>query len=371
MHNSRHFQILAQEDQARRAVLHTAHGPVQTPVFMPVGTQACVKGLSPDDLKDLGTEIFLGNTYHLYLRPGDELIRDLGGLQKFSSWPGPVLTDSGGYQVFSLAALRSISTEGVEFRSHINGSRHFFSPEKVIQIQLNLGSDIIMAFDECVAYTATYDYTRKSVQLTTDWAERCRKYYARQADPRLMFGIVQGGFYRDLRLQSLQEICALPFEGFALGGLSVGEPKPLMQEVLACTCPLLPRSLPRYLMGVGTPLDILDGIQAGIDMFDCVLPTRNARNGTLFTSHGRLNIKQARFSKDNSALDPNCSCYTCRNFSRAYLRHLYIAQELLSYRLNSIHNLTFYQDLLQGARENIVQGSFKQYRKKYQDIFQA
>ncbi|MGM0424742.1 MAG: tRNA guanosine(34) transglycosylase Tgt [Thermodesulfobacteriota bacterium] len=371
MPNPDHFQILARDGQARRAELHTPHGSVQTPVFMPVGTQACVKSLSPQDLLELGTEIILGNTYHLYLRPGDELIRDLGGVQRFSSWPGPILTDSGGYQVFSLADLRSINQDGVEFRSHIDGSKHFFSPEGVLRIQQNLGSDIFMVLDECVAYEADYEYTRKSVELTSSWARLSREVLPAEDTDRLMFGIVQGGFFQDLRLKSLQEICELPFEGYALGGLSVGEPRQVRQEILEYTAPLLPWDRPRYLMGVGTPLDILQAIQKGIDMFDCVLPTRNARNGTLFTSQGKLNIKKACFRKDLQPLDPKCSCYTCRNFSRAYLRHLYMARELLSYRLNSIHNLAFYQHLLQGARQAIVQAEFQDYLGKYQEVFQA
>ncbi len=364
-----HFRILDQDGQARRAELYTAHGRINTPVFMPVGTQASVKSLSPHDLQNLGTQIILANTYHLYLRPGDELIRDLGGLQHFSSWPGPILTDSGGYQIFSLAELRNLSQDGVQFQSHIDGSRHFFSPEGAVQIQLNLGADIIMVLDECVAYHADYAYTKNSVQLTTDWARRCREYFPAQSGSNLLFGIVQGGFYKDLRLQSLQEICALPFDGFALGGLSVGEPRDVMYEILHLTCPELPWDLPRYLMGVGTPLDILEGIQTGVDMFDCVLPTRNARNGTLFTSLGKLNIKQAAFRKDDRPLDPCCTCYTCSNFSRAYLRHLYTARELLSYRLHSIHNLAFYQQLMQGARQAISKGDFLQYKKHYQAIY--
>ncbi|MFP4214074.1 MAG: tRNA guanosine(34) transglycosylase Tgt [Desulfohalobiaceae bacterium] len=366
-----HFQILARDGQARRGVLHTTHGSVQTPVFMPVGTQACVKSLSPLDLQNLGAEIILGNTYHLYLRPGDGLIRDLGGLQSFSAWPGPVLTDSGGYQVFSLADLCSITQDGVEFRSHIDGSKHFFSPEGVIKIQQNLGSDIFMVLDECVAYGTDYAYTTRSVQLTTDWARRSRQALPAGETNRLMFGIVQGGFFRDLRLKSLQQICELPFEGYALGGLSVGEPREVRQEILGYTCPYLPWDKPRYLMGVGTPLDILEAIQQGVDMFDCVLPTRNARNGTLFTSQGKLNIKKACYRRDTQPLDPECSCYTCSNFTRAYLRHLYVARELLSYRLHSIHNLAFYQDLLQEARQAIQQGTFQACLQKYKGVYQA
>lgn len=357
------FRIKARDQTTRRGELITAHGAIQTPVFMPVGTQGCVKSLSPQDLEGLGAEIILGNTYHLYLRPGDELVSSFGGLHRFSGWNRPILTDSGGYQVFSLSALRQLTRTGVEFRSHLNGSRHFFSPEKVIDIQKNLGSDIMMVLDECVSYDADYAYTKESIKLTAQWAELSRKAYPQGSADQLLFGIVQGGFYKDLRSQSAREICALPFDGFAIGGLSVGEPKAIMLDMLRHTAPLLPSEKPRYLMGVGTPLDILEGIRAGIDMFDCVLPTRNGRNGTLFTSQGRVNIKKKEYAADPAPLDPACSCYTCRTFSRAYLRHLYVAREILSYRLNTIHNLAFFMDLIKGARKAIETGEFAAYQE--------
>jgi queuine tRNA-ribosyltransferase len=356
------FHIIATDGQARCAELTTAHGTIRTPVFMPVGTAGCVKALSPDDLRDLHAQIILGNTYHLYLLPGDELITRRGGLHAFSGWDGPILTDSGGFQVFSLQSLRRISEDGVEFRSHRDGSKHFFSPEKVISIQRNLGSDIMMVLDECVPYGADKDYTAKSLVLTSRWAKRCREAYPPGSDRQLLFGIVQGGFFPDLRTESARQICALPFDGFAIGGLSVGESKPLMLEVMRHTAPLLPVNKPRYLMGVGTPMDILDGIEAGIDMFDCVLPSRNARNGTLYTSQGKLNIKRAEYKEDDGPLDPNCGCYTCTRFSRAYLRHLYVARELLAYRLNTIHNLRYYLKLTHDAAQAIEQGAFQSFR---------
>ncbi len=363
------FRVTTHDGPARLGELHTAHGCIRTPVFMPVGTQGCVKSLSPQDLEALGAEIILGNTYHLYLRPGDRLLKDLGGLHHFSGWDKPILTDSGGYQVFSLSQLRKITPEGVEFRSHLNGSRHFFSPEKVVAIQQNIGSDIMMVLDECVSFDADYDYTRKSLHLTTTWAEQSRKAYPEKSGDQLLFGIVQGGFFKDLRSRSAAEICELPFDGFAVGGLSVGEPKEIMLDILAHTAPLLPRDKPRYLMGVGTPGDILEGIAAGIDMFDCVLPTRNARNGTLFTSQGKINIKRAQYADDQAPLDPACSCYTCRTFSRAYLRHLYVAGEILSYRLNTIHNLAFYIRLIRETRQAIHEGRFADFHRRSARVF--
>jgi queuine tRNA-ribosyltransferase len=336
---------------------------------MPVGTQASVKSLSPHDLREIGAEIILGNTYHLYLRPGHELVAQLGGLHSFASWDRPILTDSGGYQVFSLSALRRMTPEGVEFRSHIDGSRHWFTPEGVMDIQLSLGADIMMVLDECVAYDADWEYTRDSVQLTSDWARRSLQAYPPGSGDQLLFGIVQGGFFPDLRTLSAKEITALPFPGFAIGGLSVGEPKKVMQEILAHTIPILPWDKPRYLMGVGTPLDLLDGISLGVDMFDCVLPTRNARNGTLYTSQGKINIKRFEYRADESPLDPDCDCYTCRTFSRAYLRHLYTARELLAYRLNTIHNLAYYLNLMHRVREAIAAGTFARLHREIQEIF--
>ena len=336
---------------------------------MPVGTAGSVKALAPDDLEAIGAPIILGNTYHLYLRPGDALIANHGGLHGFASWHGAILTDSGGFQVFSLSSLRKITEDGVEFRSHIDGSRHFFSPEKVIAIERNLNSDIMMPLDECVPYGVDFNYTEKSVALTTRWAKRARAAYPAGSGANLLFGIVQGGFFRELRHRSLEEICSIDFDGFAIGGLSVGEGKPLMYEMLYDTAPRLPANLPRYLMGVGTPLDIIQGINAGVDMFDCVLPTRNARNGTLYTSVGKLNIKRKEFAADDGPLDPACGCYACRTFSRAYLRHLFVSRELLSFRLNSLHNLAYFLRLAREARQAIIAGRFGEYRGRIEALY--
>lgn len=363
------FTIQATDGQARRASLVTKHGVVQTPIFMPVGTQGSVKALAPHDLTDAGAQIILGNTYHLYLRPGDELLARGGGLHRFASWDRPILTDSGGFQVFSLKEIRKITEQGVEFRSHLDGGKHFFSPEKVMSIQQNIGSDIMMVLDECVAYGQDYDYTAKSLELTTRWARRCRQAHPKGTNGQLLFGIVQGGFFKDLRERSLEQLSEIDFDGMAIGGLSVGESIPEMYDMLNHIAPMLPPDKPRYLMGVGTPLDILEGIGAGVDMFDCVLPTRNARNGTLYTSRGKVNIRRAEYREDDSPLDPDCSCYTCRTFSKAYLRHLYVAQELLSYRLNSLHNITFFLTLARKAREAIEQGRFQALKAHYQEVF--
>ena len=365
--------MLAQDGQARTGELHTAHGVVKTPIFMPVGTVGSVKAIAPDDLAAMNAEIILGNTYHLYLRPGDELVARRGGLHKFNAWQGPILTDSGGFQVFSLNDLRKISEEGVQFRSHIDGSKHFFTPENVLTIQQNLNSDIMMVLDECVAYGASREYTAKSLALTTRWAQRARRAYPPRSEggegQHLLFGIAQGGFFKDLRRESIDQITSLGFDGYALGGLSVGESKAELTEFVYDCTPLLPASHPRYLMGVGTPFDIINGIAAGLDMFDCVLPTRNARNGTLYTSHGKINIKRREYAEDDSPLDPACSCYTCRTFSKAYLRHLYTAAELLSFRLNSLHNLTYFLDLVRGAREAIAAGTFASYKKEIEALY--
>lgn len=363
------FRVLATEGLARRAELVTAHGTVQTPMFMPVGTVGSVKAVAPDDLTAIGAQTILGNTYHLYLRPGDDLVRRMGGLHRFMRWDGPILTDSGGFQVFSLSGIRKLREDGVEFASHIDGSRHFFSPEKVMRIQEHLGSDMMMVLDECVGYGADRSYTIHSLELTTRWARRCRE--AHPPDHQLLFGIVQGGFFKDLRDKSLDQITKIPFEGYAIGGLSVGEPIPEMYELLAHTAPQLPADRPRYLMGVGTPLDILEGIAQGVDLFDCVLPTRNARNGTLFTSQGKVNIKRAEYREDPAPLDPECSCYACQTFSRAYLRHLFVSHELLSYRLNSVHNLAFFLDLARRAREAIAQGRFAELHERYKRVYKA
>ena len=363
------FKILHQDGAARCGILQTAHGAVRTPIFMPVGTAGSVKGIAPDDLAAIGAEIILGNTYHLYLRPGDELLAGLGGLHAFNAWNGPILTDSGGFQVFSLSDLRKINEEGVTFRSHIDGSKHLFTPESVIKVQRNFNSDIMMVLDECVAYGTDRAYTEKSVELTARWAARARAAYPKGSAHNLLFGISQGGFFKDLRERSIAQIAELDFDGNALGGLSVGESKAQLMDFLYFSAPLLPAWKPRYLMGVGTPFDIVNGIAAGIDMFDCVLPTRNARNGTLYTSAGKVNIKRREYAADESPLDPACSCYTCRTFSRAYLRHLHVAGEILAYRLNSLHNLTYFLDLVRGARTAIAQGAFAEYKRGVESIY--
>jgi queuine tRNA-ribosyltransferase len=339
---------------------------------MPVGTNATVKSMNQDELKELGAEIILSNTYHLYLRPGHEIIRQLGGVHKFMNWQGPILTDSGGFQVFSLSPLRKITDEGVEFRSHLDGSTHFLTPELVMEIQGALGSDIAMAFDECTPYPATYEYALKSLQLTTKWAKRCKEYNVGTIHelPLRVFAIVQGGVYPELRKQSAEELIEMDFEGYAIGGLSVGEPKALMYEMINHTTPLLPEGKPRYLMGIGDLLDVLEAVSAGIDMFDCVMPTRNARNGTLFTTTGRISIKREEFKADPNPLDQNCGCYTCRNYSRAYLRHLFMNREILSMRLNTMHNLHFYLEFFRRMREAISNKEFDKFRKEQTPILQ-
>ncbi|MGH7827469.1 MAG: tRNA guanosine(34) transglycosylase Tgt [Candidatus Binatia bacterium] len=348
-----HFEVIKKDPltRARLGRLVTAHGIIETPAFMPVGTQGTVKALLPRDLKEMGCQILLGNTYHLYLRPGAELIRGVGGLHRFMGWDGPILTDSGGYQVFSLAAMRKITEEGARFQSHIDGSYHLLTPEKAVEIQESLGSDIAMALDECIPHDAARDYVRTSTERTIRWAERCLS--ARQKDDQLMFGIVQGGMHEDLRQFCVNEMAPMPFEGFAVGGLGVGEGEKLFQAIGAFTAGLLPEDRPRYLMGVGRPEDIINAVRAGFDMFDCVIPTRNARNGTLFTSRGKLSIKRAEFANDSRPADEGCDCYCCRNFSRAYLRHLYVAGEILASQLNSLHNLYFYHRLMEGCREAV------------------
>lgn len=329
--------------------METAHGGIETPVFMPVGTQASVKAVSPEELEEIGAEIILANTYHLYLRPGHSLIRRLGGLHRFMHWNRPILTDSGGFQVYSLARLRTVSSDGVVFQSHIDGSRHFLGPEKAMEIQQALGSDIMMTFDECVPFPAAYDDVLDAVKRTTLWAERCAG--CKEEGSGALFGIVQGGMFPDLRALSARELVALDFDGYALGGLSVGEDAATRLAVIQATRHFLPEDKPVYLMGVGTPADLVEAVCLGVDMFDCVMPTRNARNGTLFTSTGRVTIKNARYTDDDRPLDPNCGCYTCRHYSRAYLRHLFMARELLAYRLNTIHNLAYYIDLMRAVRE--------------------
>ena len=337
---------------ARLGRIETPHGSFETPVFMPVGTQATVKTLTPEQLADIEAQIILSNTYHLYLRPGHELIEKAGGLHRFMNWPGSILTDSGGFQVFSLNDLRKISEEGVEFRSHIDGSSHFLSPEKATEIQNALGADIIMCFDECPPYPADREYAKSSLERTIRWAQRCKdahKYPDRQA----LFGIIQGGMYHDLRAQSVEEMLQLDFPGYSIGGLSVGEPKPLMYEVLESTAPLLPQHKPRYLMGVGSPDCLVEGVIRGIDMFDCVLPTRVARNGTALTAQGKVVVRNATYAEDFEPIEQGCDCYTCRSFSRAYVRHLIKADEVLGLTLISIHNLRFLLRLMKDMRQAI------------------
>lgn len=350
------FEVLHRDagTGARCGVLHTPHGDIATPVFIPVGTAAAVKAMPGESLEALDARIILANAYHLYLRPGHERIERLGGLHAFMSWNGAILTDSGGYQVFSHRELRSISETGVQFRSHLDGSKNFFTPETVIEVQRALGSDIAMVFDDCTPYPAGYVDAEASMELSMRWAKKCREQWRKTDDgARGLFGIVQGSVYPDLRKRSAEALVELGFSGMAIGGLSVGEPKDLMYEIVETTAPLLPWDQPRYLMGVGTPEDLVRGVAMGIDMFDCVLPTRNARNGCLFTSQGRILIKNAVYAEDQGPLDPNCSCQTCRRYSRAYLRHLFLSGEHLSAVYNTLHNLTFYLDMMRKIRESI------------------
>jgi queuine tRNA-ribosyltransferase len=362
------FRVQTFPDNSRRGCLETQRGDINTPAFMPVGTNATVKAMSPEEVSNMGAEVILCNTYHLYLRPGHNTIRGLGGIHRFMNWPGPVLTDSGGFQVFSLAKLRKITTEGVRFRSHIDGSMHHLGPELAMDVQYALGSDIMMAFDECTPYPATRQYALNSLALTTSWARTCREIHDRSGDTiRALFGIIQGGMFMDLRKQSAEEIIDMDFNGYAVGGVSVGEPKELMHETINYTAPLLPADKPRYLMGIGDLKDVLVAVEAGFDMFDCVMPTRNARNGTLFTSEGRISIKRTQYREDPSPLDPKCSCYTCRNYSRAYLRHMFLSREILSMRLNTIHNLHFYLEFFRKMREAIETGRFAAFRDGWKD----
>jgi queuine tRNA-ribosyltransferase len=349
---------------ARLGRLHTPHGIIETPAFMPVGTQATVKTMSPEELKVMDAQIILSNTYHLFLRPGHDIVKEAGGLHKFMNWDRPILTDSGGFQVFSLADNRKITEEGVEFRSHLNGDKLFIAPETSIEIQNALGADIIMAFDECAPYPAEHDYCLKSLERTSRWAERCLKAHQRPQDQAL-FGIVQGGMYADLRKMSAEHLTSMDFPGYAIGGLSVGEPKPLLYEMLEVTVPMLPTNKARYLMGVGSPDALLDGAIRGIDMFDCVLPTRIARNGTIMTSQGRLNIRNAQYARDYGPLDPECSCYTCTNYSRAYIRHLIKAEEMFGMRLTTTHNLHFLLEMMREVRKAILEDRLLDYRNHF------
>jgi len=355
------FKVLSEHKKARAAVLQTAHGPIETPIFMPVGTKATVKAMLPEELSDFGFQILLGNTYHLHLRPGEKLIKKLGGLHKFMNWDKPILTDSGGFQVFSLSKLRTLTEEGVTFRSHIDGSKYFISPEKSMEIQMDLGSDIIMAFDECIPYPATPEQIEKSSDMTYRWLKRCKEAMTKKES--LLFGIVQGGLEEKLRLKSMDQICSVDLPGYALGGFSVGEPIHLMHQLLDKVAHKMPKNKPRYLMGVGTPKDLILAIDSGMDMFDCVIPTRVARNGTMYTWQGKVSIKQARYREDPNPLDPECDCYTCTNYSKAYLRHVFNTGEIISARLNTIHNLYFYSKLIERSREAIKNGTWDEFKQ--------
>jgi queuine tRNA-ribosyltransferase len=352
------FQLL-KEGEGRLGRISTPHGSFSTPAFMPVGSQGSVKALAPTDLQEVGAEIILCNAYHLYLRPGTEVVQKVGGLHRFMGWEGPILTDSGGFQIVSLSALREVETDGVRFRSHLDGSLHFLTPEKAVQIQEELGADIMMTLDDCPPYPASSGDAKAAVELTTQWAKRSQA--AKREDGKALFGIVQGGGYPELRRQSACELMEIGFDGYAIGGLSLGEEKEVTFEIAETVTALLPTDSPRYLMGMGTPEDILAGVKIGVDLFDCVLPTRCARTGLLFTSAGILNIKHARYSRDTAPPDPACVCYTCRNFSRAYLRHLFLARELLAYRLNAMHNLFYYHSLMRGIRQALSEDTMGQF----------
>jgi len=369
------FEVLASSGAARLGLITTPRGEINTPSFMPVGTQGTVKAMSPEELTGIGAEIILGNTYHLYIRPGHRTVEKLGGLHGFMNWQGPILTDSGGFQVFSLASLRKITQEGVSFRSHLDGSSHFLDPDLSMEVQHALGADIIMAFDECTPYPATREYATSSLELTTSWAAKSKQAHEKFSELRdvppesegrpSLFGIIQGGMYRDLRMKSTEEITSIGFDGYAVGGVSVGEPKADMHEIIGYMAPIMPARSPRYLMGIGDLKDILVAVEAGFDMFDCVMPTRNARNGTLFTSEGRISIKRTEYAEDNSPLDADCGCYTCRYYSRGYLRHLFLAREILSMRLNTIHNLYFYLEFMRNMRKAIKDNRFSEFKRKW------
>ncbi|MDN5347878.1 MAG: queuine tRNA-ribosyltransferase [Clostridia bacterium] len=364
------FEVLKEEKKfgARLGRLTTPHGAVDTPAFMPVGTQGTVKTMTPEEVADLGAQIILSNTYHLYLRPGAEIIRASGGLHKFMHWSGPILTDSGGFQVFSLASLRQIDDRGVTFRSHLDGSTHFMGPEESVAVQEALGSDIAMAFDECVAYPCSYEEARTGVERTTAWAERCLAAHRRP--DQALFGIIQGSVFPDLRVRSAKQITSLNFPGYGIGGLSVGEPKEMMYAILEEIRPFLPPNKPRYLMGVGSPDCLIEGVKRGIDLFDCVLPTRIARNGTVLTARGRLVVRNAAYAADFSPLDPECDCYACRHYSRAYIRHLIKANEILGFRLTTIHNLYFLLKLMASIREAIRRNALDDLAEEFYSRYQ-
>lgn len=358
------YELIKKDGNARLGKLTTPHGVIETPVFMPVGTQATVKSMTPEELKEIGAKIILSNTYHLYMRPGHELVREMGGLHSFMNWDGAILTDSGGFQVFSLAKLRDIKEEGVTFHSHIDGSAHFISPEKAMEIENALGADIIMAFDECAPYPCDYDYAKKSMEMTVRWAKRCKDAH-NNTEKQALFGIVQGNMYKDLRAECADKLVSLNFPGYAIGGLSVGEPAELMYEMLDYTVPLLPENKPRYNMGVGSPDYLIESVYRGIDMCDCVLPTRIARNGTAMTSFGKLVARNAEYAHDTRPLDPECDCYTCRNYTRAYIRHLIKAGEILGARLITLHNLYFLIKLMENIRESIKEERFLEFREEF------
>ena len=359
------FELIKEEKHtgARLGVLHTPHGDVETPIFMPVGTAATVKSLMPDTVKELGTQILLSNTYHLYLRPGDDIVKKAGGLHRFMNWDKPILTDSGGFQVFSLGPLRKITDEGVVFSSHIDGSKHLFTPEKVMKIEEDLGADVIMAFDECSQPDATHEYAEKAMTRTLHWLERCKNAHVN--DTQMLFPIIQGNMYEDLRVQSAK--ATIPFAecGIAVGGLSVGEPKETMVKMLDALAPHYPENMPRYMMGVGSPDYILEGVERGIDMFDCVLPTRLARNGTAMTSKGKVVVRNAKYKHDFSPLDENCDCYCCRNFTKAYLRHLVNCNEILAAQLLSIHNVRFLLKFAEDIRKAIDENRFQEFKRQF------
>jgi queuine tRNA-ribosyltransferase len=362
------FEVISPSTQtrARAGILRTDRGDIATPVFMPVGTAGTVKAVTPDELKACGASIILGNTYHLYLRPGREVIRLFSGLHRFMNWDGPILTDSGGFQIFSLAKISKITENGFDFQSHIDGSKHLITPEDAVAIQTDLGADIIMCLDECIPYPANAQTAENALELTTRWARRCKTAWKENGrNKNALFGIVQGGMYPDLRRRSAEQLMEIDFPGYAVGGLSVGEPKDLMMATADATLPLLPPEKPRYVMGVGTPADLVDLAGMGADMFDCVMPTRNARNGQLFTSFGTVNISNARYRHDTGPLDPSCGCTTCAQFSRAYLHHLYHSRELLSYRLNTIHNLYYYLHLMEEMRAAILADRFQHFRTAF------
>lgn len=368
------FSLSHTSGSARRGVLKTTHGEIQTPFFMTIGTVGAIKGLIPAEVGELGGQVILSNTYHLHLRPGEETVQKAGGLHKFMNWEGPILTDSGGYQVFSLAKIRKLKADGVEFQSHLDGKKIFLTPEKAIDIQLKLGSDIIMCLDECPPYPAERKYVKNSLHLTTEWAKRCKNSWESgvrssknnklPTPSSQLFAIVQGGMHADLRQESARQLIDIGFDGYAIGGLSVGEPNEMMYEVLDSTVPVLPEDKPRYLMGVGTPIDILEAVERGVDMFDCVLPTRNARHGHLYTSQGVIRIKRNEFKEDFSPLDPECHCYTCKNFTKSYLRHLFVANEILSLRLNTLHNVAYYLNLMRQIREAIEADQFTELKNE-------